>query len=32
MYNFYTKIVKLLEICKQFSENLVNALGNVLLT
>ena len=29
MHNLYTKIVKLLEICKQFSENLVNELGNV---
>ena len=32
MHNLYTKIVKLLEICKQFSENLVNEFGNVLLT
>ena len=24
MYNLYTKLVKILEICKQFSENLVN--------
>ena len=32
MYNLYTKIVKILEVCKQFSENLVNAFGNVLLT
>ena len=24
MYNLYTKFVKILEICKQFSENLVN--------
>ena len=32
MYNLYTKFVKILEICKQFSENLVNELGNVLLT
>ncbi|ERT61465.1 hypothetical protein HMPREF1254_2147 [Prevotella sp. BV3P1] len=32
MHNLYTKIVKILEICKQFSENLVNELGNVLLT
>ncbi len=24
VYNFYTKFVKKLEICKQFSENLVN--------
>ena len=29
MYNLYTKFVKILEICKQFSENLVNELGNV---
>ena len=26
MYNLYTKFVKILEICKQFSENLVNDL------
>lgn len=32
MYNVYTKFVKILEVCKQFSENLVNELGNVLLT
>ncbi len=32
MYNLYTKIVKILEVCKQFSENFVNELGNVLLT
>ena len=32
MHNVYTKFVKILEICKQFSENLVNELGNVLLT
>ncbi len=32
MYNLYTKFVKILEICKQFSENFVNELGNVLLT
>ena len=32
MHNLYPKIVKLLEICKQFSENLVNEFGNVLLT
>lgn len=32
MHNLYTKIVKLLEICKQFSDNLVNEFGNVLLT
>ena len=24
MYNLYTKFVKILEICKQFSDNLVN--------
>ena len=29
MYNLYTKFIKILEICKQFSENLVNELGNV---
>ena len=29
MYNLYTKIVKILEVCKQFLENLVNELGNV---
>ena len=29
MYNLYTKFVKTLEICKQFSENIVNELGNV---
>ena len=29
MYNIYTKFVKTLEICKQFSENLVNESGNV---
>ena len=29
MYNLYTKVVKILEICKQFSENLVNESGNV---
>ena len=29
MYNLYTKIVKRLEIYKQFSENLVNESGNV---
>ncbi len=32
MYNVYSKFVKILEICKQFSQNLVNELGNVLLT
>ena len=29
MNNLYTKFVKILEICKQFSENLVNDSGNV---
>ena len=29
MYNLCTKFVKILEICKQFSENLVNESGNV---
>ena len=29
MYNLYTKFVKILEICKQFFENLVNESGNV---
>ena len=29
MDNLYTKFVKMLEICKQFSENLVNESGNV---
>ena len=29
MYNLYTKFIKIIEICKQFSENLVNELGNV---
>ena len=29
MYSLYTKLVKILEICKQFSENLVNESGNV---
>ena len=29
MYNLYTRFVKILEICKQFSENLVNESGNV---
>ena len=29
MHNSYTKFVKILEICKQFSENLVNESGNV---
>ena len=30
MYNLYTKFVKILEICKQFSENLVRESGNVI--
>ena len=29
MYNLYTKFVRILEICKQFSENLVNKFGNI---
>ena len=29
MHNLYTKFVKILEICKHFSENLVNESGNV---
>lgn len=29
MYNIYTKLVKILEVCKQFSVNLVNELSNV---
>ena len=29
MYNLYTKFVKILEICKQFSENLANESDNV---
>lgn len=29
MYNFYTKFVKILEICKQYSKNLVNENGNI---
>ena len=29
MHNLYTKFVKILGICKQFSDNLVNAQGNV---
>lgn len=28
MYNLYTKFVKILEICKQYSKNLVNEYGN----
>jgi len=29
MYNLYTKFVKVLEICKHFSENIANEWGNV---
>ena len=29
MCNLYTKFVKILEICKQFSHNLVNEQGNI---
>src|SRR5574344_1851169 len=29
MHNFYSKYVKILDICKHFSKNLVNELGNV---
>ena len=29
MYNLYAEFVKILEICKQFSENLVNEYGNI---
>ena len=29
MYNLYTKFIKILEICKQFSQNLVNVAGNI---
>lgn len=29
MYNLYTKFVKILGICKQFSQNLVNECGNI---
>ena len=29
MHNLYTKFVRILEICKQFSHNLVNAEGNI---
>ena len=32
MYNLYTKFVKILEICKQFSENLVNESAVIHLT
>lgn len=28
MHNLYTKFIKLLEICKQLSKNLVNGYGN----
>lgn len=28
-YNLYTKFVKILEICKQYSKNLVNEHGNI---
>lgn len=29
MHNLHTKFVRILEICKQFSHNLVNADGNI---
>lgn len=29
MHNLYTRFVRILEICKQFSHNLVNAQGNI---
>ena len=29
MYNVYTKFVKILEVCKQFSENFINESANV---
>ncbi len=29
IYNLHTKFVKILVICKQFSENLVNEYGNI---
>jgi hypothetical protein len=29
MHNLYTKFVKILGICKQFSNNLVNEQGNI---
>lgn len=29
MHNLHTKFVRILEICKQFSHNLVNAEGNI---
>ncbi len=29
MHNLYTKIVKILEICKQYSHNIVNEFGNI---
>ena len=32
MHNLYTKFVRILEICKQFSHNLVNEQGNIVLS
>ena len=29
MYNLYSKFIKILEICKQFSQDLVNEAGNI---
>ena len=29
MYNLYTKFIKILEVCKQFSQYLVNEAGNI---
>ena len=29
IHNFYAKYVKILDICKRFSKNLVNEIGNV---
>lgn len=29
MYNLYTKFVKILEICKQYSKNIVNKYGDI---
>lgn len=29
MHNLYTKFIKILEICKQYSQNLVNEFGNI---
>ena len=29
MHNLYANFVKILEICKDFSKNLVNELGNI---